>query len=889
MFENIKKILERIKSNKNKLLETMDYAQISNLMEENGLMAEFQKQLNNLDDVARLMDNGTQIHGINHIVRTLFNVYAIATLENVSPRDLKVIAAAARLHDNARIADGEDQLHGYLSAINAREMLSHSDDYSKEEIDEICFIIEEHCLSRETNNMDLEELPESLRENYGYCLNILKDADKLDRVRIGDLDPSKLSTQSSKRLIAVAHDNYVTNRFSYKKKFEVYPYNEEEAKEILEDVRRINPNLEITLDEIKRDYSTFKAFKEQGKIEWIDCVGNDFSMQDFLKIANVVSPEDVKYLEENHLIGYSIIIEAVKAMGIINYMRLKSDNDLDEILCAKNFKDVNIRIPEEEHEFFKSYKQNDIRNVAYRQFFLLHYFYSRKNSKKCDALLQSNKDLYEYLRIENEKGYRWQDNVLIAPLVVEMTVIEAIEPELLLDIKEKFGIPLCIILTGIAELELYDNKELSLDELGKILLNYYRCNLNIQPRKDKEQAKKLLLDLPENVGDEYKTVIQNCIAGRFRRFGLDSFEQIKNYAQIIDGKILEEFDKTDDVDELRNMILETKVRNIERLKRDIYFYRKYTGNESNNRIASLFEKMLYTHDKDELQESYAELNSINPEFDLDITLQGVRDELTQISKQDVVQQMTNMGQRISTMERTIKDGQEVIDLTGTDFNLLISVIGATGSPYLVEYRNKLITMIRNYPSTLSRIRFAAGTTIGMKRLINKRYKFDPLKNKQRCVSSIDQDFLGHIKSAHKEDEEEQISEKLILAYFPQNQEDVYWMGNDDLMTEYDKDRSDPTRKRVPHKDNQDRICYLKLQDLNATTTGDDNEIIIDSNPGAVMCFDRVSNIARKTAEKLQVPILYIDSQRQFQIMEKRLNQYYSDVKARMIQEKQMTE
>ena len=241
------------------------------------------------------------------------------------------------------------------------------------------------------------------------------------------------------------------------------------------------------------------------------------------------------------------------------------------------------------------------------------------------------------------------------------------------------------------------------------------------------------------------------------------------------------------------------------------------------------------------------------------------------------------------MERTYKDGQEVLDMTGTDFNLLISVIGATGSPYLVEYLNNLVTMIRNNPNTLSRIRYVAGTTIGMKRLINQRYKLDPLKNKQRCVSSIDQDFVGHIKSAHKEDGEEQISEKLILAYFPQNQEDVYWMGNDDLMTEYDRDRSDPTRKRVPHKDNQDRICYLKLQDLNATTIGDDNEIIIDSYPGAVMCFDRVSNIARKTAEKLQVPILYIDSQRQFQIMEKRLNQYYSDVKARMIQEKQMTE
>ena len=40
------------------------------------------------------------------------------------------------------------------------------------------------------------------------------------------------------------------------------------------------------------------------------------------------------------------------------------------------------------------------------------------------------------------------------------------------------------------------------------------------------------------------------------------------------------------------------------------------------------------------------------------------------------------------------------------------------------------------------------------------------------------------------------------------------MGNDDLMSSYDKDRSDPTRKKIPHGDNMPRVCNLKLQDLN---------------------------------------------------------------------------
>lgn len=190
------------------------------------------------------------------------------------------------------------------------------------------------------------------------------------------------------------------------------------------------------------------------------------------------------------------------------------------------------------------------------------------------------------------------------------------------------------------------------------------------------------------------------------------------------------------------------------------------------------------------------------------------------------------------------------------------------------------------------MKFAAvSVNLGIKRRINKRYRVDPFKNKQRCVSSINQDFVGHIKSAKRDihKDERQMSEKLVLAYFPQNQDDIYWMGNEDLMSTYDKDRSDTSRKRVPHKDNCDRVCNLKLQDLNDTTIGDNNEIVIDSYPGAVMCFDSISNIARKTAKKLNVPILYIDSKQQFKIMEEKLKNYYIEIKDKLTQTEQISD
>ena len=115
------------------------------------------------------------------------------------------------------------------------------------------------------------------------------------------------------------------------------------------------------------------------------------------------------------------------------------------------------------------------------------------------------------------------------------------------------------------------------------------------------------------------------------------------------------------------------------------------------------------------------------------------------------------------------------------------------------------------------------------------------------------------------------------------------MGNQDLMTIYDKDRSDPTRKRVPHRDNTSGICNLKLQDLNATTIGNDNELVIDSYPEAVMCFDKISNIAKKTAKKLNIPILYIDSEQQFKIIKEKTDKYYTDMYEKILKDSQISE
>ena len=115
------------------------------------------------------------------------------------------------------------------------------------------------------------------------------------------------------------------------------------------------------------------------------------------------------------------------------------------------------------------------------------------------------------------------------------------------------------------------------------------------------------------------------------------------------------------------------------------------------------------------------------------------------------------------------------------------------------------------------------------------------------------------------------------------------MGFQDLMSIYDKERSDPTRKRVPYVDNMQGICNLKLQDLNASTLGDVNEVIVDSYPGAVVCFDEISNIAKKTANKFNLPILYIDTKKQFEIMKQKLDEYYTEMREQISQNNQISD
>lgn len=138
--------------------------------------------------------NPRGIHGAPHTARVLVwadaIAVAIAAPDALRGRELRWAAA---VHDVGRIDDGIDPGHGGRSAAWAVDRLP--------------------SIRPETAGLDIpflaelcrwHEVPDREIERLSLELLILKDADALDRARLGDLDPSRLRLARSLGLVAAA-------------------------------------------------------------------------------------------------------------------------------------------------------------------------------------------------------------------------------------------------------------------------------------------------------------------------------------------------------------------------------------------------------------------------------------------------------------------------------------------------------------------------------------------------------------------------------------------------------------------------------------------------------------------------------------------------------------
>lgn len=142
------------------------------------------------------------IHGIEHSFRVYELIQKLCDLERVTGLERLELGFCAFFHDIGRINDNVDITHGYksfekLKRLNFFGLTSFNNPIVK-------YIIENHCIN------DYDALQNS--KNYSltnpkrakYLLLLFKDADGLDRFRLGDFNKKYLRNTSTYGLIDLA-------------------------------------------------------------------------------------------------------------------------------------------------------------------------------------------------------------------------------------------------------------------------------------------------------------------------------------------------------------------------------------------------------------------------------------------------------------------------------------------------------------------------------------------------------------------------------------------------------------------------------------------------------------------------------------------------------------
>lgn len=143
-------------------------------------------------------------HGIDHNIRTCIFAYFIAINLNLSLDDINLVIEASKYHDIGRINDEDDGYHGFRSATKLDGLVN----LSNEDMNIIKAMITSHSINDKLFSRVFEHFKISDEERCLKLTKILKDADGLDRVRLGSewLDPNYLRFNVSKELVIVCNE-----------------------------------------------------------------------------------------------------------------------------------------------------------------------------------------------------------------------------------------------------------------------------------------------------------------------------------------------------------------------------------------------------------------------------------------------------------------------------------------------------------------------------------------------------------------------------------------------------------------------------------------------------------------------------------------------------------
>lgn len=150
-------------------------------------------------------DYESEIHGRLHSARVLIHTLFLSKMKGLSVADRNVLCNAALWHDTGRKNDNYCEKHGYSGYTNYKNDCISA---SEKPDDIVSFLIKYHCRPDADGYKEIATNPvlNAQKKRVTMLYKIFKDADALDRVRLGirDLDVNQLRCPESHNLTLVA-------------------------------------------------------------------------------------------------------------------------------------------------------------------------------------------------------------------------------------------------------------------------------------------------------------------------------------------------------------------------------------------------------------------------------------------------------------------------------------------------------------------------------------------------------------------------------------------------------------------------------------------------------------------------------------------------------------
>ena len=154
----------------------------------------------------------SEIHGKGHIERVILLGAVLAWKEALPNLETSMLLAACAYHDIGRINDGLDREHGLRSA-RKMESVGLLEDFPEipNKVHPVVYAaVASHCICAEDQPkmIELFGVKDHQMPRFPVVSHLLNSADRLDRVRLGDLDPVHLECDSARELVDFAEELY---------------------------------------------------------------------------------------------------------------------------------------------------------------------------------------------------------------------------------------------------------------------------------------------------------------------------------------------------------------------------------------------------------------------------------------------------------------------------------------------------------------------------------------------------------------------------------------------------------------------------------------------------------------------------------------------------------